>query len=859
SPFYEMIRSVYEMWTAKLGDVKDDQSKPAAWYSQGADYWEDEVNCPSDVGGVLGGYGYISQVDIEGSISFLKRVQSIRPELKHEYAIDCGGGIGRVVKHLLLLQFQTVDLLEQSPRLLKAAPKYIGDENHRVREYICLGMQDFNPSPKSYDLIWCQWVCPHLTDIDFIDYLTKCQLSLRDGGVICIKENTIADGSPFEVDEEDSSLTRSAAYYKSIFRQAGLTILYEERQRGFPEELYPLRVSIHIKPSFAFHSFSFLIGPCPLGCIAPPQFEMDINWERAEDKSARITSPAMRSGHAAVVLSSNMVLVHGGHAVDRPFTDTWLLSLSSGDRAESLDDGTQYLPEIQWERLHSVRQDTTGYHRHHSMHVVGSTVYVIGNRISPNDKNNEFVQEKHLEIQKFNLAINDKRVTWCNVRCDALKSIPPRFGHSSVLLNDGRIFIFGGQSADGLIFYNDVIIFNTQNETLEYITESDNRPSRRAFAAMTIVNSKVIIHGGFGKQNTQSQSTRKGTLFCNTFEYDLQRHAWRLLKHLQSEGLSEAVYRAKHSMISLTDGFVIFSGITKKDSDAGFLAGHILNDNCSFTMVDCQGVAPQPRNFTTILQLTPRLVICFGGGSLKNPSSFDSGVYVGSVHKKLPPPTQPTILSGKRKRTRSSTDEPEVAAKRPATRRDAQPQPHVSFDTPPSVPPSESNSFTAYLIAKETQLNQKIAQLEQAYKALEEDKKSVEIGYSKIQGMNEKLEAQNITLQNELDAAKLDINGKSSHALNRLLGMTAETKLKEFDSQSTSAGSQDYRVTQAEYDSLVEAHNKVVAELSTLKQQMKHKDSIHRSVMMSLQQYGQFPKYGDTQDDINVTREVDMD
>ncbi|OQR90862.1 hypothetical protein ACHHYP_20200 [Achlya hypogyna] len=238
--FHVDYASVYDMWTTKLADVKDEPTKPAAWYTQGADYWEDEVNCPPDVGGVLGGYGYISPVDIEGSLSFLDRVQALRPEFTRSHAIDCGGGIGRVVKHLLLPHFQTVDLLEQSPRLLKAAPRYIGKDKSRVRQLLCMGMQDFDPAPMSYDLIWCQWVCPHLMDVDFITFLQRCQRALRPGGVICIKENIIVDGSPYEVDEEDSSLTRSTAYYKSIFRQAGLKILTEERQTGFPEELYPV-------------------------------------------------------------------------------------------------------------------------------------------------------------------------------------------------------------------------------------------------------------------------------------------------------------------------------------------------------------------------------------------------------------------------------------------------------------------------------------------------------------------------------------------------------------------------------------------------------------------------------------------
>ena len=88
---------------------------------------------------------------------------------------DCGCGIGRVVKHLLLKKFDQVDLLEQSKRLLGVSSKYIGSEKKRVRNLYCMGMQEFNPEEGVYDLIWCQWVMGHLTDSDFIVFLQKCK------------------------------------------------------------------------------------------------------------------------------------------------------------------------------------------------------------------------------------------------------------------------------------------------------------------------------------------------------------------------------------------------------------------------------------------------------------------------------------------------------------------------------------------------------------------------------------------------------------------------------------------------------------------------------------------------------------
>lgn len=53
---------------------------------------------------------------------------------------DCGAGIGRVTKHLLLDRFDAVDIVEQSPRLIQAAPKYVGRDRDRTT-CLCVGLQ----------------------------------------------------------------------------------------------------------------------------------------------------------------------------------------------------------------------------------------------------------------------------------------------------------------------------------------------------------------------------------------------------------------------------------------------------------------------------------------------------------------------------------------------------------------------------------------------------------------------------------------------------------------------------------------------------------------------------------------------
>ncbi|KAI9915111.1 hypothetical protein PsorP6_007512 [Peronosclerospora sorghi] len=250
--------NVYTMWKVELGDAWSDfddkegelgheqTAQDLAWYTSAHNYWNNESNCPLTDDGVLGGYAHVSGVDIRESKRFLKHIQeTMRPDWVCHTAVDCGAGIGRVSKRLLAHVFHHVDLVEQSPRLLRAVPHYFGAHEPlyaRVRHFYCMGLQHFEPPVASYDIIWIQWVLVHLTDLDLVRFLKRCRKALTPTGFIVIKENVFQTAEPYDLDRQDYSITRSAVYYKSLFQQAGLTLLGERRQRHFPEELYPVQM-----------------------------------------------------------------------------------------------------------------------------------------------------------------------------------------------------------------------------------------------------------------------------------------------------------------------------------------------------------------------------------------------------------------------------------------------------------------------------------------------------------------------------------------------------------------------------------------------------------------------------------------
>eukprot|EP01113_Clastostelium_recurvatum_P006135 TRINITY_DN12789_c0_g1_i1.p1 TRINITY_DN12789_c0_g1~~TRINITY_DN12789_c0_g1_i1.p1 ORF type:complete len:302 (+),score=73.85 TRINITY_DN12789_c0_g1_i1:45-950(+) len=250
-----------------------------AWYTKAVDYW---MSVPATDDGMLGGLSQISDTDVKTSTSFLRYFLDGKYEGRHPShmrALDCGAGIGRVTRLLLLPLFEEVDLLEQNPNFIaqarvELAPHIIAQHTayapsdthttsepdtsatpsptpsdaspspspspvHHVADLYCCGMQDFIFS-KQYDVIWIQWVIGHLTDVDLINFMGRCQRSLRPGGIVCIKDNYCR--REFVVDKQDSSVTRTDEHFRTLFEQAGVKVLKALVQPLFPKELFPVMI-----------------------------------------------------------------------------------------------------------------------------------------------------------------------------------------------------------------------------------------------------------------------------------------------------------------------------------------------------------------------------------------------------------------------------------------------------------------------------------------------------------------------------------------------------------------------------------------------------------------------------------------
>ncbi|XP_062504503.1 N-terminal Xaa-Pro-Lys N-methyltransferase 1-B-like [Corticium candelabrum] len=127
-----------------------------------------------------------------------------------------------------------------NPRFLEKSKSYLGRAAAKVGSYYCCGLQSFTPKIGHYDVIWCQWVLAHLTDEDLISFVKRCQEGLTTVGIIIVKENVTTEGKDY--DHVDSSVARSAEIFRQLFTAAGLRVVQEDKQLGFPEQMYDVNM-----------------------------------------------------------------------------------------------------------------------------------------------------------------------------------------------------------------------------------------------------------------------------------------------------------------------------------------------------------------------------------------------------------------------------------------------------------------------------------------------------------------------------------------------------------------------------------------------------------------------------------------
>lgn len=142
--FYEILSDVKEI-TAKQNV---ENYSDAQYYNNAKKYWS---SIEADDDGMLGGFAKISFCDIQASTNFLHQIFRMKPAPMRGYCLDCGAGIGRISKNLLINFFDKVDLVEQDARFCSKARESLERSGH-LGEIFNVGLQEFEPETGKYDV-----------------------------------------------------------------------------------------------------------------------------------------------------------------------------------------------------------------------------------------------------------------------------------------------------------------------------------------------------------------------------------------------------------------------------------------------------------------------------------------------------------------------------------------------------------------------------------------------------------------------------------------------------------------------------------------------------------------------------------
>jgi len=205
------------------------------WYENELDYWSSQ---PANDEGMLGGNPEVSKLDCRTNLKFFQDLFETKI-LENSRCLDCGAGVGRVAKHCLSKFFPCVDIAELNYDYIERATETYGKENWFGNCFECSLHELSIPQERKYDCIFHSWVLDHITDEDLKSYLKRMANALTPKGFVVLKENTSSERL-FIADFKDSTFIRTKSYWDNLISEAGLEIVKEQLQVGFPDDFYPV-------------------------------------------------------------------------------------------------------------------------------------------------------------------------------------------------------------------------------------------------------------------------------------------------------------------------------------------------------------------------------------------------------------------------------------------------------------------------------------------------------------------------------------------------------------------------------------------------------------------------------------------
>jgi len=206
-------------------------------------------------------------------------------------------------------------------------------------------------------------------------------------------------------------------------------------------------------------------------------------WELVSSSTITTTSPGPSLAWGTLSeLNSSSILLFGG----QPGPNSPTVNVGAADSAAILNINSPTSP-IWIAEPTSWANEPVRRVRHSAVTSPPGSVFIIGGEKA--DGSNTAFSDHYI----FNPAVS------------SFTLLPPDgppdvYGHASVLLSDGRILVFGGVSQGSLLPLSTIWSIDTTQSTLSWTilnTATTSLPSpRMAFAATSIPNGKVLIHGG---------------------------------------------------------------------------------------------------------------------------------------------------------------------------------------------------------------------------------------------------------------------------------------------------------------------------------------------------------------------------
>lgn len=315
------------------------------------------------------------------------------------------------------------------------------------------------------------------------------------------------------------------------------------------------------------------------------------NCPAAADVSINPSIPDVRASHVMVGMGPTSLLC-GGYKVENKAEFKW-----SKDALGSMDCWwLTPLPEPRWDVL-KLKAGTKLLPppRHSAIMLHDNTVVDDGGRrgragiiteslivIGGQGEGEKLLGDCwYLTVESGNARSFSKEYEWnnCNVAAGQL-AMTPRYGHNGLIFR-GHIYVHGGFASDGRGGSSakkdlwELINYDQPTRYWEEVMPSSESPSARAFHAVWLAGSKLILHGG-----QSSGGAGIASVVSDTWSFDLFSYVWTLYGSSSDLPVTSHMHTASStSSISIAFGGLTSSGTSSGklytfDSQLGWSRGH---------------------------------------------------------------------------------------------------------------------------------------------------------------------------------------------------------------------------------------------------------------------------------------------